>query len=30
MIKALIIVSMNGQPRLSKFYDYIVGDCIFH
>ncbi|KAK8812067.1 hypothetical protein WA538_000699 [Blastocystis sp. DL] len=26
MIKALIIVSMNGQPRLSKFYDYIDMD----
>ncbi|KAK8801551.1 hypothetical protein WA171_004691 [Blastocystis sp. BT1] len=26
MIKALIIVSMNGQPRLSKFYDFIEMD----
>ena len=24
MIKALIILGMNGQPRLSKFYEYIV------
>lgn len=24
MIKALFIVSVSGQPRFSKFYEYIV------